>query len=238
MHGLFRPVAPLLLGALLAGGSLYQIREAGRDLPGRIMQHGRVVLSSPGFDDGAEPGLLVDGRTDTAAVLRFPAPPPEGAFLLSDLALTHFPGPTGDPDRPLRPRRALALRLFNGACVDCSEQEFRRYGRIKRARLEILQRRANDPDVEFIIPPVRLLRSVELDFPDRPGPVEIPLELPDPDPAPAYPANVFYIICKLTVLEQFPGRKFPDRVAVAELIYVDSDLEAALQGEGRPFPWK
>ncbi len=232
-------IAGPLLVLILVGGSVLQILDGRQDLPDRILRGGRVVLG-PGLAPVGSFSPLLDGDPQTAVTLRFPGPPPEGSYVLADLSLTHFPAlrAPGIETGP-RPRRAGALRIFNGICANCQEAEFREFGRVRRARVEILVRRANDPDVEFEIPPARVVWSQVIDFPDRPGAVAIPLAVPDPLPSAVYPVNVFYIICKIAPLEQYPGTRFPDRLAIGEIQYFDLalDNEATLHGDPASFVW-
>ena len=225
----------LVLGLALA--SVFQALRPGDRLASTILRGGRVALSS-GTTTSLGPERVLDGDRTTATALLFPGSHPQGTFLLVDLALSHFPDPSGDPNAPLIPRRPLHLRIFNGPCQNCDHRTFQRSGRIKRARLELLKRRANDPDVEFEIPPTQILETHDLILPDSPAPVTVEFQQPPAPPSDKYPGTSFYIICKLTVLEIYPGSVDSDIIHVRELEYVDEVAQPALQGAGHRFHWK
>ncbi len=232
---------PLAAGALLVlivlGTTIFQVISSRHALPGETLKRGRIVIVSgravsvkaPIQGDGS-PSHLLDGNLEEAALLENPTTHPEGLFFLSDLALTHWP-PEKEGLHP-RERRPVSLIVHNGVCTTCPLEVFRSYPRIKRARLEILHRRANDPDVEMVIPEARIVYLTEIELPDRPGPVEIPLPLPAAEKSDAYPDHVFYIIAKIMPKELYPGTKAQTPVGLAEIEYVD------MSPGGPPHVWK
>lgn len=229
---------PPLVIALI---SVFQVVYSGSRLTTLTLRNGRIVLSSGEYIfDRADPEKsgsvknIIDGNLQTAAILPFPGPPPEGTYLLIDSALSHWP-PAHPGDRP-RPRKPAAIRLYNGPCGRCPVEDFRRYSRIRRARIQILNRQANDPDREFLHERTFPIKTMMFDFPDTAGPIDIPLNLPVAPPSPGYPRNVSYIVSKITILEVYPGTEFPGRVAVAEFLYGDRAGEA-LQGQGGIVYW-
>ncbi|MEQ9365996.1 MAG: hypothetical protein RIF32_17265 [Leptospirales bacterium] len=230
---------PTLLVLGLTGVALFQATGYAERLADYALFRGRIVLSSgdlvfPADDPGTngEAAAVLDGDPDRAAILRFPAEHPHGTFLLIDTALTHSPGTTAEA--PPRPRRAVSLRIFNGVCLRCDPKRFTEYGRIKRARLEILYRRANNPDEEFVIPEARPVLERVLEFPDRPGGFTVSLEdLPAPPPSSGWPENMSYMITHIQVLEIYPGTRFADRFAVGEVVYRDRPAP-----DGAPFAYQ
>ncbi len=219
-------VPAVLVCATVAGVSFYQATSSIRDVPSETLHRGRIILTPGEFlyagDDPDRNGSrmnVMDGNENTAGIIPFPAPPPEGSYYLMDTALTHWP-PLHQNGKPRR-RIPSLLRITNGLCLNCPLSEFQKYGRIQTARIEILYRRANDPDVEYVIPPAVPQLVFRYDFPDRPGSFDIPLHLNRVLGSPAYPKNVYYIICKITVLTVYPGSVYSDRVALAEVVYGD-----------------
>lgn len=199
------------------------------DAPARkIVTGGRIVLSSgdipyhplfPNINGKANSALDFD--VDQPALLRHPSGHPEGTYLLMDLALSHWPKkPDGKPMR----RKPVSLIIHNGLCSRCSANRFRAISRIRRAKIEILYRRANNPDEEFVIPPARVVYSKEFSLPDSQEATEIKINPPLPEPSPEYPVNMNYIIGKLTVLDIYPGEVDPNAVAVGEVVYRDAPL--------------
>ncbi len=219
---------PAGAAALLLMFSLLQALGYRADLPAYILAHGRIVLSSGDFvfpqDDAQQNGSarrVQDGRGATAAILRFPADHPHGTFLLLDTALTHSPAKQTGASRVRRPE---ALLFYSGPCVRCEAGEFRRYARLKRVRIDLLHRRANNPDEVFVIPDARPVYSLEVTLEDRPGPQRIALNnAPTPAPAADWPAGMHYIITRLQILEVYPGQEFTDRFALTEVVYSDRD---------------
>ena len=227
-----------LLAVALAAIAFWQAALQGENLPARVLDSGRIVLSS-GFIayDSRDPlrsgddDNLLDGDPETPAVLRHPSGHPEGTtWFLIDLALSHWPALRGGAPRPRRP---VSLRIWNGVCAQCPPEVFRRYSRIKRARLQLLQRRANRPDVEYIIPQAEPFGEYEINLPDRPGPVTIEFTGAELAPAsPGWPDQIQYLIAKLIIIEIYPGSEFSDRVAVGETLYTDADEQ------GAAFAWR
>lgn len=232
----------------LAGVSYAQATGYADQLADYVLFRGRIVLSSgdlvyPTGDptrNGAAAAVL-DGDPESPAILSFPATHPHGTFLLIDTALTHSPAgfiaaipddlSSGETSRTANPtitakqpasRQPVALKIYNGACHACDRNDFQRYGRIKRARIEILHRRANNPDEEFLIPRARPIWERTVDFPDASGPLSISLaDLPTPPSSQAWPEQMQYIITHIQVLEIYPGTDFPDRFALGEVVYQD-----------------
>lgn len=229
---------PAGAAALLLAFTVLQAIGYRADLPAYILAHGRIVLSSGDFvfphDDPQQNGAVgrvQDGRADTAGILHFPAAHPHGTFLLLDTALTHSPPrDTGETagSGPARARRPEALVFYSGPCANCTDEAFRRYGRLKRVRVDLLHRRANNPDEEFIIPDARPVYSREILLADQPGPQRFSLaDAPTPAPAADWPEGMHYIITRLQVLEIYPGTEFADRYALSEVVYLDRDGQAA-----------
>lgn len=231
------PVAGALLALVVLGVTIFQVLTSRHNLPTETLKRGRIVIvsgtpkevSAPLKGDGS-PSRLLDGNLEEAALLENPTRHPEGLFFLSDLALSHWP--PEKPGMPPRERRPVALVIYNGVCTDCPLETFRAYPRIKKARLEILHRRANDPDVEMVIPEARIVYLTEIELPDRPGPVEIKLSLPIAEKSESYPDHVFYIITKIMPKELYPGTKAQTPVGLAEIEYVDESRE------GQRHVWK
>ena len=182
-------LVPTAIVALITTISVRQATGYAANLASYVLYHGRLVLSSgdlvfPASDprrNGAA-ALILDGDPERAAVFTYPANHPHGTFILIDTGLTHSPG------EPPAVRRPVALKIYNGVCEDCSLDTYRKYGRIKRARVEFMHRRANNPDEEFIIPPVQPVREFIVEFPDRPGPLEISLaDVPTPPRSTGWP---------------------------------------------------
>ncbi|MCR9143105.1 MAG: hypothetical protein NXI24_12700 [bacterium] len=229
--------SPILFPGLLALGlgvvALFQATAYSANLAGYALFRGRIVLSSGDFvfpdDDPRVNGgasAVLDGDPERAAILRFPADHPHGTFLLIDTALSHSPGDKSTTQPAAR--KPIALRIYNGVCLGCDRESFEKYGRIKRARIEILNRRANNPDEEFVIPDARPVFERFVDFPDAPGPIEISLgDLPDPPPSAGWPDQMQYIITHIQVLDVYPGARFPDRFGLAEVVYIDRERAGA-----------
>ncbi len=223
----------ILLPALLAFGlllvGLLQSTAYQDDLAGYALFRGRIVLSSGDLvypdDDPESNGAaarVLDSDPDRPAILRFPAAHPHGTFLLIDTALTHSPAGSDAEHSHAPPRSALALEIYNGACRICAPERFRAYGRIKRARVQLLYRRANNPDEEFVIPQARPVFERIITLPDEPGPFSVSLRaLPPEAPSPGWPDGMQYMITRLEILEVYPGEVFADRFALGEIVYVD-----------------
>ena len=221
--------AALLAGAAfalaLATIAVYQSRGYASDLASYVLFRGRIVLSSGDLvfapDDPEENGAashVLDGDVNSPAILAFPAQHPHGTFLLIDTALSHWPG------EPPQARRPLQLEIYNGACgPDCDPRRFHRYGRMRNVTLQLLARRANNPDEEFVIPQAHPIWERSLELPDRPGPIVVPLsDAPAAPPATAWPENMSYWIVRGQVHTIYPGQVFADRFALAEVRYSDA----------------
>lgn len=195
-----------------------------QDLPTRVLESGRIVLL-PGQNTiyTGDPSAfgqathIMDSNTETAALVAYPGNHPEGAHLLIDLALSHWPTTDG-----MQARKPVEIILFNGACQRCTISEFHRYARARRIRVQFLARRANNMDAEFIIPPAHALFTTEITLTDKPGPQHISLPIPAASPSRYWPENMRYYILKLTILDTYTRETLhPDRVALAEVVYVD-----------------
>lgn len=227
MRSRFLPMAGGgILALVVLGTTIVQVMTSRHNLATETLKRGRIVIVSgtprevpaPIQGDGS-PSRLLDENLEEPTLLENPTKHPEGLFFLSDLALTHYP-PEKKGMKP-RERQPLALIIYNGVCTACPPEVFRSYPRIKKARLEILHRRANDPDVEMVIPDARIVYLTEIELPDRPGPVEIPLPMPVAEKSESYPEHVFYIIAKIMPKELYPGTKAQTPVGLAEIEYVD-----------------
>lgn len=175
---LFLITAPgALFAAALALLSL-ALASSSRGNLGEILLDSRIVLCNEGsrcsgkIFRGAEQKLIV------------PGPPPEGTFLLAD---THLSQP-GD-----RPAQVLAFRSIE----NCQGR-----ARIKKARLEVLYRRANDPDREFLIPRALVVWQNTLSFPDHCGWHSVNLDLPAVAPDESFKETQLLIV-KITVLDVY-----------------------------------
>lgn len=217
---------PILIVGAVISITVFQTRQDDDDLARTSIRGGRIVLSSGDISRTALlPGVIgtapaaLDSNRENPALLRHPSGHPEGTYLLMDLALSHWPSAS----EPLK-RKPVSVTIYNGPCSNCTEQRFRSVSRIRRGRLEILYRRANNPDVEFLIPEARIVYSTEFTLPDSPDPVVIPIFPPLPDESPGYPEKMNYIIGKLIVLGIYPGEIERGIVAVGEVVYNDSPL--------------
>ncbi|MBX7057111.1 MAG: hypothetical protein K1X75_03525 [Leptospirales bacterium] len=222
----------LLIPALLVALSLWEALDPGDTLPGATLRNGRIVLAACSANDGmghdGRPARLLDDDLQSPALLELDCRHPEGNWLLIDLALSHWPS-TATP----QVRRSTSLEIYSGACTDCDIHLFRSYARPRRIRLQILWRRANNIDQEYIIPQAEPVfeRSVELE--DRPGAQRIDLEgVPLPSPSTAWPQHMNYIIAKLTVESIYPARDAQRPIAIAELRYIDRGPD------GKTFVWR
>jgi len=232
-------LAAFLVPALIAAVSCFFYFGSLQRLPSIVLGAGLLVWS-PGeyIYHGSDPRVngasknAVDRNPETAAIQPYPAPHPEGSHWIIDCGLSHWP-PAAPGQKP-RPRRPDHILIYNGPCTSCSPRKFRAYGRIRRARLEILYRKANNPDKDFKHEPSLRVLTLRKEFPDAPGPVKIPLPLPAAGPSPGFPVGMIYIRAKITVESAYPGEKFPDRVALAEFRYADRGSNEALQKKGAP----
>jgi len=211
---------PILIATAVLASSLYQGLTFRRTLETDSLRLGRVVLSSgdePHFrtehNREGSAHLLLDGDRSTFSRMYFPSDHPEGTHVIADLALSHFPG------NPPMPRKPIAIRILSGHC-DC--KDFQDYARPRRVRLAILERRANDPDVENIIPETHVVWERLVDLPDS-GEYVIPLSLPIARASRAYPENVFLLIMKLVIVDVYPGKKYFHETAIREIEYIDED---------------
>lgn len=196
-------------GILLA--TLLQGIWSGHDLERAALRRGRISLSS---GDTAEPDelknrensvrFLLDGDLSTHTQIYFPSRHPEGTHLIAELGLTHLPAAVPVPLRPV-------LIRFH-------QNQSGRFSTIRRARISILERRANDPDRENVIPPTQVVweRTVTL---SNSAVSDVALDLPMARDSLVYPQNVFLIIVKIQVLEVYEGVE-RNRVAVSELEYL------------------
>ncbi len=227
-------LAPAAVGFL----SAFQAWGYAPELPARTLASGRIILAPGEFyraaDDPRRDGRAAnagDGDLERAALVPFPAAHPEGTWWLIDLALSHWPARA--PGAPPEIRTPHAITLWNGPCTRCPRDEFRRYARIKRARAELLVRRANNVDQEYVIPQAVPIWIREIVLLDQPGPQTIRLDgVPPGAPSSGWPENMNYLILKITVLETYPGAVFSDRVALAETLYADRDQSGAVK------PWR
>ncbi|MBL8021579.1 MAG: hypothetical protein JNM27_18050 [Leptospirales bacterium] len=209
----------LIVLFVVAGLTWLQGTQFLGSLGADTLKRGRIVLSS---GDEAEfsvarnregsARLVLDGDPATYSTLYFPSSHPEGTHLLADLALSHFPG------RPPVRRKPLALHFLNGA----PPPVFDDFARPKEVRLALLSRRANDPDVENVIPEANIVWETTVTFPDAQD-FEVPLPVSPPGPSSNYPQNVKLWILKLTVLSVYPGKKYFHNVAIREIDYIDTD---------------
>ncbi len=219
--------------------SLWQSTAFRNDLAGHILRSGRLVLSSGDFihhkSDPQRNGNddhVIDGDLESAAVLLYPSPHPQGTWLLIDLGLSHWPAP--ESDAAPRPRKPAYVEIFNGPCTRCDGTRFRSHGRWKSVRVELLARRANVMDEEYVIPPEEVLWSRLIRLPDAPGPERLDLsDVPQAPPSSGWPENMSYIRIKFTALDVYPGERFDDRIALSEIVYADVDPES-----GAIFRWE
>jgi len=178
------------------------------------LKRGRIALSSGDFavpneltnrDNSVR--FLLDGDLRTHTQIYFPSAHPEGTHLIAELGLTHLPPQAGKPPRALKP---VILRIY--------QEQSGQFSRMKKARVSILRRRANDPDRENVIPETEQIYSALVTLSDAPI-EEVALQLPLAEPSGKYPQNVYLIIAKIQILEIFPGRD-GNRVALQELEYL------------------
>jgi hypothetical protein len=200
----------LFAGCLLAAAAVQGI-WSGRDLERDTLRRGRIALSSGDF---AQPNdlknrdnsvrFLLDGDLSTHTQIYFPSSHPEGTHLIAELGLSHLPG------SEIKPLRPVLLRIH--------QDQSGRFSTIRRARISILTRRANDPDRENVIPPTQVIWEKVVDL-ERVPAADVILDLPPAARSGTYPENVFLIIAKIQVLEVYEGED-RNRVAVSELEYL------------------
>lgn len=219
----------LLFTILLASVSFWQGYTWRTDLATYILHQGRIVLSpgqnpgDPVFSSGSLQNL-VDSNLESFMHIALHVEHPHGAHLLADLAMSHWPA-AGNVLKP-QARRPVAILIYAGSCNLCGSVKFRAYDRPRKIRLDLLIRKANNPDQDYEIPPVSLLASQEWLLEDRPGPQRIDFDLPAFKKSSAWPDNMNYIIARLLILDTFVGQVFPGRVAISELIYIDSPFDS------------
>jgi len=202
-----------LSGILFSGGILIaavvQGAWSGGHLERDTLRRGRIALSSGDFAEPSElknrdnsVRFLLDGDLSTHTQIYFPSRHAEGTHLIAELGLTHLPGPV-----PLRP---VLLRFY--------QDQNGQFATIRRARISILERRANDPDRENVIPPAHVVWEKTVDL-EQKRISDVMLDLPMARASSVYPQNVFLVIVKITVLEIYEGID-RNRVAVSELEYL------------------
>ena len=120
------------------------------------------------------------------------------------------------------PRVPDRIRVWNGPCTrdlirlddsnpkgSSGQRETSANGtrivQLKKARLDFYYRPLNDPDQDFGYPEATPVASYEIDIPSRADSFDFPLELPAPNPSPAFPEKMHMILLKLTVLEVRPS---------------------------------
>lgn len=207
----------IALALLLLIVSAYQAFSFRNNLERDTLKKGRIVLSTGDeatFDAAknreGSARLILDGDPGTCANLYFPSNHPEGTHLIAELALTH------DPGNPPESRKLRGIKFLNG-CTDTGND------RIKKLEISILLRRANDPDVEKIIPePVEMLRET-VEIPDR-SVVWIPFDVAPFPASPGYPDHVSLVIAKIRILETYHPEQH--RAGIRELYYVDLDASS------------
>ncbi|MBE7438142.1 MAG: hypothetical protein HS115_06760 [Spirochaetales bacterium] len=174
---LFLPALAFALG--LAAATLSLSSSSRRSLPVLLLDS-RIVLCNSGSTCS---GKVFRGEEQE---LVFPAAPPEGTFLLADAHLKSVQG------NPSAGKARLSIRNGGKKCLE--------KGRIKKARLEVLYRRANDPDREFVIPPAHVVWKQTVSFPDQCAWHTLDFILPDVGPGKSYEETQLLII-KVSVLE-------------------------------------
>lgn len=220
----------MIIVLVITLAALRQTSSTEDEIKKNTLLYGRDVITNgeisfppdhPGKDGNAH--NIHDGDKETALILPFPGPPPEGTFILFDAGLSHFPLKNKEE---LKERLPVSAVIYNGSCTACPENEFREIPRMKKIRFEFLQRRANDPDVDFYFPETKPLFIEEHILPDKPGPYVVSIKVPPPAHSRRYPENTFLYRMKITVLDVYPGRRFHDRVAAAEVEYYDREINS------------
>lgn len=216
------------------------------DLPDEIPELGGHM------SDTSNPSNVIDGDLNSPVFLKYPQNTTEGVYLLMDMALSHFPANAEDirgPNSPeessfqiddlcineedhLRNRKPAGLYLYNGWCTHCDENTFHMFSRMKDIELIFYERRANDPDVEYLIPPVSVMETRQVTLRDGEDPVFIPLSNPHFPVSETYPQNVTYLIIKVVVHTIYEGELHPELLAVREAVYADRGC-----GEDILFEW-
>ena len=229
--------------AIFAFFSYRQYSSSILDLAANTLFRGRIILGTEIFNyDSRDPNRtgnlknIQDGDLDSAVILAYPSRHPEGAHLLIDTALSHWP-PDNKSSSP-RTRVPRKIIVYNGPCTNCERSEFRSYSRIKRARIEFLVRQANDPDQEFLHEKTLPLLILEKNFEDRPGPQTIEFNSLTFKESSGYPDQVFYIVLKVSILDVYPGSEFPNRAALSELTYMDASGESGPKAKTGLHIWK
>ncbi|MCE9597902.1 MAG: hypothetical protein K8S54_08030 [Spirochaetia bacterium] len=213
----------LMVAVFVSGLAWLQGTKFAPTLSSDTLRRGRIVLSSGDEEhfvlannrEGSA-RLVLDGDPKTFSTLYFPSDHPEGTHFLADLALSHFPG------NPPVSRKPTSLHFLNGPAAPA---DFEDYARPREVRIAMLARRANDPDVENLIPDAHVIWQSTLTFPDSRD-YTIQLPIPMAESSTGYPENVKLWILKVTVLSIYPGKKYFHNVAIREIDYIDSDASS------------
>ena len=107
--------------------------------------------------------------------------------------------------------------------------QYNEFSRIKRARIEIYKRKANNPDKEYRHEKTEYITGLLREFPDRPGPFEVSLNIPSLEPIALFSDQPHFLIIKTVVLDVYYGEK-RDMVALGEFIYADNAADIVTDG--------
>jgi hypothetical protein len=134
-------------------------------------------------------------------------------FITIESGLTHFPG--------LPPVENLPKELYIWSGNQTAGQLFQDYARPKKINLIFLTQEKVDVDREFRLPgPLEVWAEKKISLPDSPGKIIIPLDfLKSKGPSAKFPKNVHQIWIRIEIESVYPGKKFPNTIAVTEIDY-------------------
>jgi len=146
-------------------------------------------------------------------------PDEKSTYIQMELSLTHFPG---NPPI-LNPLKKLILWPGN-----YDEGSFtRNYARPSKIRLIFFKQELVDVDREFRLsdPPSYIAERIIL-LPDAEGPQSIDLDfLPSFMDSKIFPENIFQIWVRIEILDIYHGKKFADKISIAEIDYFNARSE-------------
>ena len=225
---IYRHVFCAFFVLLIIGLTGLEISMADPDLSAFVKKNGRLVLApgqtkgNPDFDSSNLQNL-VDDDSNTFMLIDYPAEVNEKTYILVDLGLTHW-APQNKLGGPTS-RKAVALKIANGSCLDCAPMEFQQHARLKKIRVDILYRQANNVDQDYKYPQINSVYSTFADLPDHPGVTTIDLsKVPIPLKSKSWPQNMFYIVAKIVIYDIYK-EKADQKLAIAEVAYIDRKIQ-------------
>lgn len=223
--------AGLILSIIIAA-AIFESRMAQPDLATFVRINGRQVIAPGQKQDNPDYHRinlrnLIDGDPDTSILLKHPANLPESTYILVDLGLTHWARRINE--KAPTTRKANKIQIINGSCQRCPSDRFKQTARLKKIRIDLLYRQANNVDKEYEFPPVRVVSSKTVEINDSQDTIQVDLsEISPPKSSQRWPENMFYIIAKVVILDLYPGT-IDNRVAIAELIYLDQPVRGFIE---------